>query len=219
MMSRRTTKWWTGGCVRRIIAPMVAYSLTLMMAVYAASAAAADIDRDRAAAARLLALRYWREAGLDALPQRYERARFEKAVGGEDDPYNIVAAIAVATLTSNPERKESVLRYLNEALLPFARSHKEQYLCLVAEVFYNSKSTNEEIRGLAKASHSSEGVAIAFIDYAYFLIKTERERDKLGLVVPANSGIPESVNTFKQTLNQDSGALVPDGAARLSCNH
>jgi hypothetical protein len=212
-------QWFTGGCIRRIVAPLVAYGLTLVMAVYAAAATAADIDRDRAAAARSLAQRYWREAGLEALPQRYDNARFEKAVGGEDDPYNIVAAIAVATLTSNPERKESVLRYLNEALLPFARSHKEQYLCLVSEVFYNSKSTNDEIRGLAKASHSSEGVAIAFIDYAYFLIKTERERDKLGLVVPANSGIPESVNTFKQTLNQDGGALVPEGAARLNCSH
>src|SRR5262249_11061043 len=95
----------------------------LILAVIVAPAPAAEVDRDRAAAARALAQRYWREAGLDKLPERYDDVRFEKAVGGEDDPYNIVAAIAVATLTSNPERKESVIRYLNESLLPFARSH------------------------------------------------------------------------------------------------
>ena len=205
--------------IRRFLAPIFACGLTLVLVVDAVAVSAADIDRDRAAASRALAQRYWREAGLDALPQRYDRTRFEKALGGEDDPYNIVAAIAVATLTSNPERKESVLRYLNEALLPYARSHKDQYLCLVSEVFYNGKTSTDEIRGLAKASHSSEGVAVAFIAYAYFLIKTERERDKLGLVVPANSGIPESVNTFKTTLSQDGGALVPEGAVRLNCNH
>ena len=204
--------------LRRLFGPVIACGLTLVVGVTVATAFAADIDRDRAAASRALAQRYWSEAGLNKLPERYDRARFEKALGGEDDPYNIVAAIAVATLTSNPERKESVLRYLNETLLPFARSHKEQYLCLVSEVFYNSKTTTDEIRGLAGASHSSEGVAIAFIDYAYFLIKTERERDKLGLVLPANSGIPESVNTFKQTLTQDGGALVPEGAVKLDCN-
>jgi hypothetical protein len=209
----------TGAGIRRFLAPVLAYGLMLVVAGNAVSAAAADIDRDRANAARSLAQRYWREAGLDALPQRYDRSRFEKAVGGEDEPYNIVAAIAVATLTSNPERKEGVLRYLNESLLPFARSHKEQYVCLVSEVFYNSKTSTSELQGLAKASHSSEGVAVAFIAYAYFLIKTERERDKLGLVVPGNSGIPESVNTFKQTLTEDGGALVPEGAARLNCNH
>jgi hypothetical protein len=200
---------------------VVACGLALAALVTAIGANAADppIDRDRAAAARALAQRYWREAGLEKLPERYDAARFEKALGGEDDPYNIVAAIAVATLTSNPERKDGVLRYLNEALLPFARSHKEQYLCLVSEVFYNSKSTTDEIRGLAKASHSSEGVAIAFIDYAYFLIKTEPQREKLGLVIPANNGIPEAVNAFNKTLKVDGGALIPEGAPRLNCNH
>jgi hypothetical protein len=197
----------------------MACGLAFAVVVLAFHADAADIDRDRATAARSLAQRYWREAGLDALPQRYDRTRFEKALGGEDDPYNIVAAIAVATLTSNPERKESVLRYLNEALLPFARSHKDQYVCLVSEVFYNSSSSTSELQGLAKANHTSEGVTVAFIAYAYFLIKTERERDKLGLVVPGNSGIPESVNTFKQTLSQEGGALVPEGAVRLNCSH
>ena len=203
---------------RSILGPVLACGFACAVIVAAIhSARAADIDRERVNAARALAQRYWREAGLDALPQRYDRGRFEKALGGEDDPYNIVAAIAVATLTSNPERKESVLRYLNESLLPFARSHKEQYVCLVSEVFYNASSTTEEIQGLAKAKYSNEGLAIAFIDYAYFLIKTERERDKLGLVLPANNGIPESVASFKKTLSQDGGALIPEGAIKLGC--
>jgi hypothetical protein len=203
---------------RPIFGSAMACGLALAVVVLAFKADAADIDRERAAASRALAQRYWREAGLDKLPESYDHGRFEKAVGGEDDPYNIVAAIAIATLTSNPERKESVLRYLNESLLPFARTHKEQYLCLVSEVFYNSSSSTDEIQGLAKSKNTSKGVAIAFIDYAYFLIKTERERDKLGLVLPGNSGIPESVATFKKTLSQDGGALVPEDAAKLGCN-
>jgi len=207
----------TLACFRLFFGPVVACALAIAVLVLSVPADAADIDRDRANASRALAQRYWREAGLDALPQRYDRTRFEKAVGGEDDPYNIIAAIAVATLTSNPERKEGVLRYLNETLLPFARSHKQQYVCLVSEVFYNSNTSTKELQGLAKASHSSEGVAVAFIAYAYFLIKTERERDKLGLVLPGNSGIPESVASFKKTLSQDGGALIPEGAVKLGC--
>jgi hypothetical protein len=204
--------------IRLASRPVVAFGLACALVVLAFRAEAADIDRERAAASRALAQRYWREAGLEALPERYDRARFEKAVGGEDDPYNIVAAIAVATLTSNPERKESVLRYLNEALLPFARAHKEQYLCLVSEVFYNSSTDTDEIQGLSKGKYTSEGMVIAFINYAYFLIKTEREREKLGLVIPGNSGIPESVATFKKTLSQDGGALVPENAVKLGCS-
>jgi hypothetical protein len=202
---------------RRLSGLAMACSLAVAALLPAFTAEAADIDRERANAARALAQRYWREAGLDKLPEAYDRGRFEKAVGGEDDPYNIVAAIAVATLTSNPERKESVLRYLNEALLPYARAHKEQYLCLVSEVFYNSSTDTDEIQAFAKAKNSSEGIPIAFINYAYFLIKTERERDKLGLVLPGNSGIPEAVASFKKTLSEDSGALIPDGAVKLGC--
>jgi hypothetical protein len=204
-------------CFRPVLGSAMACGLALVVVVLAFKADAADIDRERANAARALAQRYWREAGLDKLPASYDRGRFEKAVGGEDDPYNIVGAIAVATLTSNPERKESVLRYLNEALLPYARAHKEQYLCLVSEVFYNSSTDTDELQGLAKGKNTSEGMAIAFINYAYFLIKTDREREKLGLVLPGNSGIPESVASFKKTLSEDGGALIPEGATKLGC--
>ncbi|GAB2177370.1 hypothetical protein [Dongia sp. agr-C8] len=214
MMRRRAILAW----FRPVFGPAMACGLAVAVVLLACRAEAADIDRERANAARALAQRYWREAGLDKLPASYDRARFEKAVGGEDDPYNIVAAIAVATLTSNPERKESVLRYLNEALLPYARAHKEQYLCLVSEIFYNSSSSNSELQGLSKGKNTNEGVAIAFIDYAYFLIKTERERDKLGLVLPGNSGIPEAVASFKKTLSQDGGAMIPEGAVKLGCS-
>jgi hypothetical protein len=202
---------------RPVFGSAMACGLAFAIVVLAFRADAADVDRERANASRALAQRYWREAGLDKLPVSYDRGRFEKAVGGEDDPYNIVGAIAIATLTSNPERKESVLRYLNEALLPYARVHKEQYLCLVSEIFYNSSSTTDEIQGLSKGKNTNEGVAIAFIDYAYFLIKTERERDKLGLVLPGNAGIPESVASFKKTLGQDGGAMIPEGATKLGC--
>ena len=202
---------------RPVFAPAVACGLAIAVIVFACKADAADIDQERANASRALAQRYWREAGLDKLPESYDHGRFEKAIGGEDDPYNIVGAIAVATLTSNPERKESVLRYLNETLLPYARAHKEQYLCLVSEVFYNASSSTEELQGLSKGKYTNEGLSIAFIDYAYFLIKTERERDKLGLVLPGNAGIPESVASFKKTLSQDGGALIPEGATKLGC--
>ncbi|WP_395021481.1 hypothetical protein [Dongia sp.] len=212
-MRRQAIPTWC----RPLFGPAMACGLAVAIVVLAFKVDAADIDRERANAARVLAQRYWREAGLDKLPVSYDRARFEKAVGGEDDPYNIVGAIAVATLTSNPERKESVLRYLNEALLPYARTHKEQYLCLVSEVFYNSSTDTDELQGLSKGKYTSEGLAVAFINYAYFLIKTDREREKLGLVLPGNNGIPEAVASFKKTLNEDGGAMIPDGAVRLGC--
>ncbi len=184
-----------------------------------AIAKTAPVDRDRALASLSLASHYWNQAGLDKLPPRYDRARFEKAVGGEDDPYNIVGAIAVATLNANPGREDAVFKYLNEALLPFALSHRTQYVCLVAEVFYNSQSTTDELKAQSKAGQSDSGVAIAFIDYAYFLIKTEPARDDLKLTLPANNGIPESVAAFKKTLKPKGGAMIPETAIRLDCDH
>jgi hypothetical protein len=185
----------------------------------AADAKTVPIDRERSQASLALAAHYWTQAGLDKLPPRYDRARFEKAVGGEDDPYNIVAAIAVATLNANPGRKDAVFKYLNEALLPFALSHKAQYLCLVSEVFYNSQSSTDELRAQTKAgSSNSDGIAIAFIDYAYFLIKTEPQRERLQLTDPAQGGIPESLAAFKKTLRPDGGSLIPDTAVALDCN-
>jgi hypothetical protein len=181
--------------------------------------AQAKIDRARAQAALTLAAHYWAQAGLDGLPPLYDRARFKKAIGGEDDPYNLVAAIAVATLNANPGREDAVFKYLNQSLLPFALTHKPQFLCLAAEVFYNSQSSTDEIKAQAEASQSDSGVPIAFIQYAYFLIKTEPEREKLKLVVPANSGIPETVATFKKTLSPTGGSLIPETAIRLDCDH
>jgi hypothetical protein len=127
--------------------------------------------------------------------------------------------IAVATLNSNPGRKDAVFKYLNQSLLPFATTHKQQYLCLVAEVFYNSQNTTDELSAMAKGEPSSKGVPIAFIDYAYYLIKTEPARDKLKLVLPADNGIPESVAAFKKTLTPKGGSLIPEGAVKLDCDH
>ena len=185
----------------------------------AAVAKSAKIDSERAHVSMALAAHYWTQAGLDKLPERYDRARFEKAVGGEDDPYNIVAAIAVATLNANPGREDAVFKYLNEALLPFALAHKTQYVCLVAEVFYNSQSSTDELKGFADAKHSSGAVPIAFIEFAYFLIKTEPTREHLGLQVPGDNGIPEAVAAFKKTLTPKDGLLIPEGATRLDCEH
>lgn len=197
--------------------------LAILCAAALFSAGAADaqakIDRPRAEASLALASHYWAQAGLDALPPLYDRARFKKALGGEDDPYNVVAAIAVATLNANPGREDGVFKYLNQSLLPFALTHKPQFLCLAAEVFYNSQSSTDEIKAQAQANQSDSGMPIAFIQYAYFLIKTEPEREKLKLVVPANSGIPETIATFKKTLSPKGGSLIPDSAIRLDCDH
>jgi hypothetical protein len=208
----------TGSSRRRLLALALVCG-ALFIDAGAAIAKTAPVDRERAQASLALAAHYWNQAGLDKLPQRYDRGRFEKAVGGEDDPYNIVGAIAVATLNANPGREDSVFKYLNEALLPFAQAHRTQYVCLVGEVFYNSQSSIDELKAQAKAGQSDSGVAIAFIDYAYFLIKTEPARDDLKLTVPANNGIPESVAAFKKTLKPKGGAMIPDTAVRLDCDH
>jgi hypothetical protein len=197
---------------------MAAVALTCSAWSIEAAAKTVPLDRDRAAAAMALAEHYWLQGGLDKLPERYERDRFEKAIRGEDDPYNIVAAIAVATLNSNPGRKDTVFRYLNEALLPFAIAHKPQYLCLTAEVFYNSQDSTEALRAMTKGG-PSKGLPIAFIDYAYYLIKTEPARDKLKLVLPADNGVPETVAAFKKTLSPEKGSLIPDDAVKLDCDH
>jgi hypothetical protein len=190
-----------------------------LAALLASGAAWAKIDRERAAASLALAEHYWNQGGLAKLPAAYDKARFEKALQGEDEPYNIVAVIAVATLNSNPGRKDAVFKYLNEALLPFATTHKQQYLCLVAEVFYNGQDSTEALRAMTKGESSTKGVPIAFIDYAYYLIKTEPARDKLKLVLPADNGIPETVAAFKKTLSPTGGSLIPETAAKLDCDH
>jgi hypothetical protein len=192
--------------------------VVLLSAVQAAQADSPPIDRERAAVARQLALRYWHDSGLDNLPATYDRTRFSNAVNGEDDPYNVLAAIAVATLSANPGHEDAALKYLNEGLLPYAGAHKAQYVCLISEVFYNSQSSTDELRGFAAAKHSNGAVPIAFIEYAYFLIKTEPEREKLGLQVPGDSGVPEAVAAFKKTLTPQGGALITDNAVKLDCD-
>jgi hypothetical protein len=198
-----------------------AYGLAVVIVVLFApptQAANPPIDRDRAATSRALALRYWHDSGLDNLPPNYDRARFKNALNGEDDPYNVLAAIAVATLSANPGHEDTALKYLNEALLPFANGHKAQYVCLISELFYNSQSTSDELKGFASAKHASGGVPIAFIEFAYFLIKTEPARDHLGLQMPGDNGIPEAVAAFKKTLSPKGGSLIPEGAPRLDCD-
>jgi hypothetical protein len=193
--------------------------IVVLFAAQSAEAADPPIDRERAAVSRALALRYWNDSGLDKLPDSYDRARFDNAINGEDDPYNVLAAIAVATLSANPGHEETALKYLNESLLPYATSHKSQYVCLVSEVFYNSQSSTAELKGFASAKHANGAVPIAFIEYAYFLIKTEPEREHLGLQMPGDSGVPEAIAAFKQTLTPKGGSLIPDNAVRLDCDH
>jgi hypothetical protein len=202
------------GLTRAFVAAIV-----VLFAAQMAEAADPPVDRDRAATARVLALRYWHDSGLDTVPANYDRARFKNAINGEDDPYNVLAAIAVATLSANAGHEDAALKYLNEGLLPFARAHKAQYVCLVSEVFYNSQSSTEELKGFAAAKHSGGAVPIAFIEFAYFLIKTEPTREKLGLQVPGDNGIPEAVAAFKKTLSPKDGLLIPEGATRLDCEH
>ena len=95
---------------RRMQALLIVCGMAMVADAATALAKTAPIDQTRAQAALALAAHYWTRAGLDKLPARYDRARFEKAVGGEDDPYNIVAAIAVATLNANPGRKDAVFK-------------------------------------------------------------------------------------------------------------
>jgi hypothetical protein len=203
---------------RRGIAAAMALAF-LVLGSSMAAAKNAKIDRDRASASLTLAAHYWVQGGLDKLPSAYERARFEKAIQGEEEPYNIISGIAAATLNANPGRKDTVFRYLNESLLPFATTHKAQYLCLVAEVFYNSQDSTDALRAMAKGGPSSHSVPIAFIDYAYYLIKTEPARDKLKLVLPADNGIPETVAAFKKMLTPKGGSLIPETAVKLDCDH
>jgi len=193
--------------------------LAVALTVADSATAGPPIDRERATVSFAVARRNWIESGLDKLPSDYSPDRFQKAVNGEDDPYNIVAAIAVATLHANPGREDAVQRYLNEALLPYALAHKAQYLCLVAEVFYNSTARTDELKGLATKGQSSDTWGIAFIDYAFFLIKTEPDRKKLKLVAPADNGVPEAVGAFEKTLTPTGGALVPESAVKLDCDH
>jgi hypothetical protein len=208
-----------GGILGSVGRSGIAVAMALAATAWGSQGAWAKIDRERASASLALAQYYWKQGGLEQLPAQYERGRFEKAIQGEEEPYNIISGIAAATLNSNPGRKDTVFRYLNESLLPFATSHKEQYLCLVAEVLYNSQDSTEALRAMTKGGAASHGVPIAFIDYAYYLIKTEPAREKLKLVLPADNGIPETVAAFKKTLTPKGGALIPETAVKLDCDH
>jgi len=198
---------------------VVLAAIGVLLAVQSAEAANPSIDRERANVARALALHYWNDSGLDKLPESYDRARFKHAIDGEDDPYNVLAGIAVATLSANPGHEDAALKYLNEALIPYAAAHKSQYICLISEVFYNSQSSTDELKGFVAAKQASGAVPIAFIEYAYFLIKTEPQRDKLGLQMPGDNGVPEAVAAFKKTLDPKGGSLIPETAVRLDCDH
>lgn len=72
---------------------------------------------------------------------------------------------------------EKVARYLNDAVIPFLKSHHDDYLCHFAELYYRAELSGDAIRNLPN------GVGEAYFEYAYLYGHTASARTAMNLFI------------------------------------
>ena len=107
MKALRAIVWFSHG---------FAAAIALLFIAQTAAAANPPVDRDRAATARALALRYWHDSGLETLPAHYDRARFKNALNGEDDP-DVLAAWNDMNTLPTPEGRQKAYVVMQKLVL------------------------------------------------------------------------------------------------------
>jgi hypothetical protein len=140
------------------------------------SATETVIDQKRLDAARARAEQRWTEAQFDQLPIAFDRARVDREMAAYSG--SIVAFVADALLEANPSREDAVMDYVNGDIVPFVVSHKETYLCLLTEHYYNLPASAAEIKSVREPGETW------IFEIAYVLVNTDAARDKARIAIP-----------------------------------
>ena len=152
--------------------------IAVSAAVFANGSSATEtvVDQIRLDAARARAEQRWTEAQFNQLPITFDRVRIER----EEAAYSgsVVAFVADALLDANPSRERVVIDYVNEAIVPFVVSHRESYLCLLTEHYYNAPAPVDEIKDVREPGETW------IFEIAYVLVNTDAAREEAHIAVP-----------------------------------
>src|SRR5262245_57912139 len=123
-------------------------SAVVFMVGFANVSSATDtvVDQARLDAARVRAEQRWRGGQYGQRPCTFDRALVGREVAASSG--SIVSFVADALLEANPSREDAVMDYVNGDIVPFVVSHKESYLCLLTEHYYNLPASTAEIKSI-----------------------------------------------------------------------
>ena len=163
------------------------------------------VDQERYQAAEAHALKRWQEAGYDKVP---EALNLQNVESGKRQ--NIAAYLVDILLNANPANTDGTLHYANAGLIPFIKSHKTQYLCVLTEDYYNSTVPTQELAAF------NESPMVVIFDFSYLLLSTERQRKADEVALP-DSGWGDTMQTAI-THFREHGWTDPDNKVHFDCN-
>ncbi len=182
------------------------------MAIFASTDACADthpIDAERLAAAMERATVRWDDL-YGTTPNRIEAdaiqvltsVEWEQAIRSARRP-SFIEWIAYESAAFNSP--ENAARYLNEAVIPFLKSHRDEYICHFAELNYRTSISADDIR------KEPNGVGEAYFEYAYLYGHTRAARSLMNFFVdPSHYDVVSRVTS--------SGGRWPDAEIDLGCH-
>ena len=136
-------------------------------------AEADPIDQTRYQAARSRAEQRWENAGYDKAPSSLDATNIA-ATRDQSLPAHLMDVL----LRANSSNVQGTLAYGNDVLLPFIRTHKDHFLCLLTEDYYNSRIPTAEM-----LTFQESGMVVIY-DSTYLLLGTEAERWEHRVVLP-----------------------------------
>jgi len=164
------TKWYCGRSA------LLAGVLLLVGFANGSSATETAVDQKRLDAARARAEQRWIEAQFNQLPIAFDQARADREMAAYSG--SIVAFVADALLEANPSHEDAVMDYVNGDIVPFVVSHKESYLCLLTEHYYNLRASAAEIKDIQEPGETW------IFEIAYVLVNTDAAREKARIATP-----------------------------------
>jgi len=204
-MSRRVHHEGTKGTKRCSI---VSAALFMVGFVNVSSAKETVVDQARLDAARIRAEQRWTDAQFDQLPITFDRERIALEMANYSN--SIIAYVANTLIEANPGRERDVIDYINGGLVPFIVSHKEGYLCLMTQHYYNFDIPAREIANIREPGETW------MLEVNYLLLNTEALREAADVAIPAGWWT-EEINYMRDQVKRFGWHVTSHEKVSLGC--
>jgi hypothetical protein len=172
------------------------------------SAAETVVDQNRLDAARVRAEQRWTEAQFNQLPIAFDRTRISREVAAYSG--SVVAFVADALLAANPSRERAVIDYVNEDIVPFVVSHKESYLCLMTQHYYNFPVPVTEIKNIREPGETW------IYEISYVLVNTDPAHEKARIAIPGGD-YPAVLSSTREFVKRYGWRVTSQEKVSLGC--
>ena len=200
---RRTQVACTGTEGRTVVLAVV-----VLVGLASGSFAAETIDQVRLDAARARAEQRWNEAQFNQLPIAFDRTRISREMAAYSG--SVVAFVADALLAANPSRVRAVIDYVNEDIVAFVVSHKESYLCLMAQHYYNFPVPVTEIKNFREPGETW------IYEISYVLVNTDAAREKARIAIPGGD-YPAVLSSTREFVKRYGWRVTSQEKVSLGC--